>query len=83
MNLFATYVMWPNTAVKNVERLIYFDTKLNAFQRQFSRHARGVEKAGKILKTVVDAIELPTVMQHARKTTGEDTRLIVRELRGC
>ena len=46
--LLAIYVVLPSTAVKNVKRLTYFDTKPNAFQHRYSRRVRGVEKAAQI-----------------------------------
>jgi hypothetical protein len=46
--LFASCVVLLNTAVKDVKEMTYFDTRPNAFQRRFSRHARRVEKVAQI-----------------------------------
>ena len=79
--LLAICVVLPNTAVKNVKEMTYFDTKPNAFQRRSSRHARRVEKVAQIKKLALDAIAHSTATRNARKTTGKGTRLTVSKLR--
>lgn len=75
--LVVNYVVLPNTAVKNVKRMTYSDTKLNAYQLRSSEHVRLVEKVVQILEHALDATKPTTVMQIARKTIGKDTRSIV------